>query len=138
MAIDIALMKTPGRNFRPEDGDRYLDFYFEADEWENFYLKELKAEFAEHRADLSYAENRQLQRDTWNKSLLSYPYLARVSDNYGEWFDFQQNEIQPLLDECSSLQGKINDAHAQSFLDKMTAACNEALQSNLAIALFCD
>jgi hypothetical protein len=133
-----ALLRKNQSEYRSENGDRPLNLYFSNSGWGSFFYDELGATEPDPYIDgediLAFDERR---RRSFHQSLKNFPMLSRIHDYYEDVF-YRPDEIHQLLEECSSLEVKITDPEAQSFLNGMIYACKEAERNKTGLFLASD
>lgn len=115
--------------------DRTLPIYFEGPEWSALFHYVLRVTDREPLvADEDFAEWGERQRVRFQKSIAEYPMLGRIWDTYID-VSYRPEEIPQLRDECLQVKASTSNPVALRGLEKLIAACDEALKDSLGLSL---
>lgn len=118
--------------------DLRLPLFFEGSEWSAVFREVLHAKdrdpFVPGEAIDKWSER---QRIRFQDSLAQYPMLARIWDTYTD-VAYQPEEIYQLRDECLRVKASTSNPLALRGMDKLIAACNEALKIGSGVLLMSD
>lgn len=115
--------------------DRALAIFFEGGEWSALFTHVLQVKdrdpFLPGTATNKWRER---QRVRFQKSIAEYPMLGRIWDTYID-VSYQPEEIPQLRGECLRVKASTSNTVALRGLDKLIAACDEALKDSLGLSL---
>jgi len=115
--------------------DRALAIFFDGAEWSALFKDALHVKdrdpFIPGEATDKWRER---QRVRFQKSILEYPMLGRIWDTYID-VSYRPEEIPQLRDECLRVKASTSNPVALRGLDKLIAACDEALKESLGLSL---
>jgi hypothetical protein len=115
--------------------DRRLPLFFEGPEWSALFHDVLHANdrdpLVPGEAIDKWSER---QRTRFQNSILEYPMLGRIWDTYID-VHYQPGEVSQLRDECLRVKSSTSNSIAISGLDKLIAACDDALKDRLGLSL---
>jgi hypothetical protein len=115
--------------------DRALAIFFDGAEWSALFRDALHAK---DRDPFVHGEAidkwRERQRVRFQESIPDYPMLGRIWDTYID-VSYQPEEISHLRDECLRVKASTSNPVALRGLDKVIAACDEALKGGLGLSL---
>lgn len=115
--------------------DRTLPIYFEGPEWFALFHDVLRATDRESLvAGEDYAEWEERQRVRFQKSIAEYPMLGKIWDTYID-VRYQPEEVPQLRNECLRVKASTSNLVALIGLDKLIAACDEALKDSLGLSI---
>jgi hypothetical protein len=121
-----------------ESTDRALAIFLDGAEWSALFRDALRTK---DREPLVAGEDldkwRERQRVLFQESIAEYPMLGRIWDTYID-VNYQPEEISQLRDECLRVKANTSNPVALRGLDKLVAACDEALKGTLGLSLLCD
>ena len=78
--LDVALMKDPHGEWRPEVGDHSTDISFSDPQGGSFFFDTLKATLVTYIEDEGYESYDALYQTASKESLQDFPLLARISE----------------------------------------------------------
>lgn len=139
MGLGISVA-SDAENYRVDEQNFSTHREFEIDEWEDLFQNVLHAPIelerlaGEDRTAFLDRRKRLFQEDLTNKG---YEMLGRVWYVFRDTF-FTPPEVKKLLKECMELRQKTENKNALSALEKLIAACHEALKAQSGIFLACD
>ena len=124
--LDLALMKDPFGEWRPEVGDHHTDIAFSDPEWGSFFFDTLNATL------VNYIEDE--GTSAFKESLRDFPLLARISEFYCD-ASFAEGEIDQLEEELNRAAKLTLSDDAKAFLDGMLLGCQMARDEHMGIRL---
>ncbi|MBA2734380.1 MAG: hypothetical protein H0U54_16070 [Acidobacteria bacterium] len=128
-----------------DQGRSYTDLEIEGQEWEELIFKVLQApEFQEYvegeNSNVYYKRQEKLLKEYLTGK--GYPMIGSLWCSFIWWNDRDVNylpsEVHQLLAECLKIQKNTENVYALSALEKLIAACNEALKINSGLCLLTD
>jgi hypothetical protein len=132
--LDIALMRDPLGEWRPEVGDHHTDIAFSDPEWGSFFFDTLKASLVEYLENEPYKDYITRYEAAFRDSLPDFPLLARISDFYQDAY-FAPGEIEQLEEELNRVAKLSLTADGRAFLYGMLRGCRMAKDEGMGIAL---
>jgi hypothetical protein len=132
--LDIALMKDPFGEWRPEAGDHHTDIAFSDPEWGSFFFDTLKATLTTYLEDEGYESYDARYQTAFKESLQDFPLLARISKFYRDTA-FAPDEIDQLDEELNRAAQLPLTHDAKAFLEGMLLGCRMARDEKMGISL---
>ncbi len=118
-----------------ESTDRALAIFFDGAEWSALFRDALLAKdrdpFVPGEAIDKWRERQSLR---FKESIADYPMLGRIWDTYID-VHYQPEEVRNLRDECLRVKVSTSNLIALRGLNKLIAACDEALKGGLGLSL---
>ena len=133
--LDVALMKDPLGEWRPEGGDRHTDIAFSNSEWGSFFFDTLKARLVSYIEDEGYENYDARYQSAFKESLKDFPLLARISEFYQD-AAFAPDEIDQLEKELNRAAKLQMTDDAKAFPDGMLLGGRMAREEKMGIRLF--
>lgn len=117
--------------------DRYLDVWFDGDEWAALYFDVLGCPTAESiprtpNEDREHWEQR--YSSAFQRAIPEYPMLGRISDLF-LYVTYNAQEIEQLRNECVKIQFGTSNQRALKGLSTLIDVCDEALKVNSGLLL---
>jgi hypothetical protein len=145
-SLQIAVIMNPfdEDSWDKAKGDHHTDLEIEGQEWEELIFNVLQApEFQEYvegeDVDVYYERQEKLLREYLTEK--GYPMLGRMWCSFIWWnrdINYSPTDVHQLLAECLKLQKKAESVYALSALEKLIAACCEALEYKSGLCLLSD
>jgi hypothetical protein len=118
--------------------DRRLPMFFGGPEWSALFRHVLHAHEREpFDSSESIDKWSERQRVLFKESLPKYPMLGRIWDTYID-VQYQPDEVLQLRDECLQVRSNTSNPVAIRGLEKLNAACEEALRIGSGLLLISD
>jgi hypothetical protein len=134
--LDFVLQQNSG-NWN-ENTDRWLGKGLSLAEWSALFLDVLDCGHGDAPSDdLPYAERLEIIRLSVEKAIPDFPMIARMWDYYWDaWYE--RDEIGQLRNECLRVKADTSNTLALEGLNKLLAACDEALMNKSGLLLASD
>jgi hypothetical protein len=118
-----------------ESTDRRLPLFFDGTEWTGLFHDALRVQVGEPFEPGEELDEFNFRKKTkFQESLPSYPMLGRIWDTYID-VNYEPQEIYRLRDECLLVKASTSQPVALRGLEKLIAACDEAIELGLGLQM---
>ena len=138
--LDIVIKKDPSGEWNSEEGDRHTDLAIDGYEFEEIQkFVDVSLPQTEQPEDEKWIDYHQRLKDEYLKaaSEKDYEMLGRIWD----WYDdaiYYPSELNQLREECLRVKEKSQNPSLTIAVNKILAACDDAMTTNSGLLFGCD